>query len=117
MIEGYECPRDNRLTKLGTFAGLGVLEVNIHPAKNWSELVNHYDILFEEARLSRLSSVKLCWMEHTGVGALGAVEVAPGAVGVGCRDGRAQRVEPDAVGLPGPCVLRLDAHRRAPPAR
>jgi uncharacterized protein (DUF2126 family)/transglutaminase-like putative cysteine protease len=69
VIEGYECPRDNRLTKLGLSPDPGVLEVNIHPAKNWKELVKHYDILFEEARLSRLSSEKFMLDgKHTGTG-------------------------------------------------
>jgi uncharacterized protein (DUF2126 family) len=32
--------------------------VNIHPAKSWPEIVTNYDILFEQARLSRLSTEK-----------------------------------------------------------
>jgi uncharacterized protein (DUF2126 family) len=69
IIEGYQPPHDNRLTKLGLSPDPGVLEVNIHPAKNWNELVTNYDILFEQARLSRLSSEKFMLDgKHTGTG-------------------------------------------------
>ena len=69
VIEGYEMPRDNRVTKLALSPDPGVLEVNIHPAKSWKELVNNYDILFEQARLSRLSSEKFMLDgKHTGTG-------------------------------------------------
>ncbi|MGC3947477.1 MAG: transglutaminase family protein [Chryseolinea sp.] len=56
VIEGYEPPFDNRLTKLAVSPDPGVVEVNIHPAKRWKELFNNYDMLFEQARLSRLST-------------------------------------------------------------
>jgi len=69
VIEGYEPPRDNRITKLGLSPDPGVLEVNIHPAKSWKELVDNYDSLFEQARLSRLSSEKFMLDgKHTGTG-------------------------------------------------
>ena len=69
VIEGYEMPRDNRVTKLALSPDPGVLEVNIHPAKSWKELVNNYDVLFEQARLSRLSSEKFMLDgKHTGTG-------------------------------------------------
>jgi hypothetical protein len=32
----------------------GVIEVNVHPANNWDELVANTTALYEEARLSRL---------------------------------------------------------------
>ncbi|MDH4092303.1 MAG: transglutaminase family protein [Cyclobacteriaceae bacterium] len=69
VIEGYQTPHDNRITKLGLSPDPGVLEVNIHPAKGWNELVNNYEILFEQARLSRLSSEKFMLDgKHTGTG-------------------------------------------------
>ena len=69
IIEGYEPPHDNRLTKLSLSPDPGVLEVNIHPAKTWKEIVNNYDILFEQARLSRLSTEKFNLDgKHTGTG-------------------------------------------------
>lgn len=69
VIEGYEMPRDNRITKLSVSPDPGVLEVNIHPAKSWRELITNYDILFEQARLSRLGSEKFMLDgKHTGTG-------------------------------------------------
>jgi uncharacterized protein (DUF2126 family)/transglutaminase-like putative cysteine protease len=69
VIEGYEPPYDNRVTKLSLSPDPGVLEVNIHPAKSWKEIVHNYDILFEQARLSRLSTEKFNLDgKHTGTG-------------------------------------------------
>jgi transglutaminase-like putative cysteine protease len=69
VIEGYEPPHDNRITKLSLAPDPGVLEVNIHPAQSWKELTTNYDILFEQARLSRLGSEKfLLDGKHTGTG-------------------------------------------------
>jgi uncharacterized protein (DUF2126 family)/transglutaminase-like putative cysteine protease len=69
VIEGYDPPHDNRVTKLSISPDPGVLEVNIHPANTWKELVNHYDILFEEAHQSRLGSEKFDLDgKHTGTG-------------------------------------------------
>ena len=69
VIEGYEPPFDNRVTKLSLSPDPGVLEVNIHPAKSWNELLKNYDILFEQARLSRLSTEKFNLDgKHTGTG-------------------------------------------------
>ena len=39
-IEGYEPPRDNRMERLVISPDPGVIEVNIHPAKNWKELLS-----------------------------------------------------------------------------
>jgi uncharacterized protein (DUF2126 family) len=69
LIEGYEPPHDNRLTKLSLAPDPGVLEVNVHPAGSWKEIVNNYDILFEQARLTRLSTEKFNLDgKHTGTG-------------------------------------------------
>jgi uncharacterized protein (DUF2126 family) len=69
IIEGYEPPYDNRMTKLGITPDPGVLEINIHPAKSWKEMVANYDILFEEARLTRLGSEKFMLDgKHMGTG-------------------------------------------------
>ena len=69
IIEGYEPPFDHRVTKLSVSPDPGVLEVNIHPAKSWKQLVNNYDVLFEQARLSRLGSEKFMLDgKHTGTG-------------------------------------------------
>lgn len=69
IIEGYEPPHDNRLTKLSLSPDPGVLEVNIHPAKSWKEIVTNYDILFEAANACRLGTEKfLLDGKHTGTG-------------------------------------------------
>ncbi len=68
-IEGYEPPRDNRMERLVISPDPGVIEVNIHPAKNWTELCNNTDTLYEQARLSRLGTEKfMIDGRHTGTG-------------------------------------------------
>ncbi len=68
-IEGYEPPRDNRMERLVVSPDPGVIEVNIHPAKNWIELVHNTDTLYEQARLSRLGTEKFMLDgRHTGTG-------------------------------------------------
>lgn len=69
VIEGYEPPKDPRIEKLVVTPDPGVIEVNIHPAKSWNELLTNYDILFEKARLSRLGTEKFMLDgRHTGTG-------------------------------------------------
>ncbi|MFA5495667.1 MAG: transglutaminase family protein [Porticoccaceae bacterium] len=69
VIEGYEPPRDSRLQKLLVTPDPGVIEVNIHPAASWRDLVDNTTILYEEARLSRLGTEKfLLDGRHTGTG-------------------------------------------------
>lgn len=58
IMEGYEPPRDNRLDKLAVTPDPGVIEVNIHPAKSWQDLVENYSLLFEAAKESRLGAEK-----------------------------------------------------------
>ena len=69
VLEGYDPPSDYRLQKILVTPDPGVIEVNIHPAHNWSELVNNTLKLYEEARLSRLGTEKFMQDgRHTGTG-------------------------------------------------
>jgi len=68
-LEGYDAPRDDRLQRLQVTPDPGVIEVNVHPAASWQELVNNTDILYEEARLSRLGTEKFMLDgRHSGTG-------------------------------------------------
>lgn len=68
-VEGYPPPADQRLEKLRVTPDSGVIEVNIHPATSWSELVTRTTALYEEARLSRLGTEKFMLDgRHTGTG-------------------------------------------------
>ncbi|MFM6923828.1 MAG: transglutaminase family protein, partial [Polynucleobacter victoriensis] len=67
--EGYPPPKDSRLKMLQVTPDPGVIEVNIHPAKNWEELVDHTEFLYQAAHETRLSTEKFMMDgRHTGTG-------------------------------------------------
>ena len=57
-IEGYTPPSDPRLQSLCFTPDPGVLEINLPPATNWSEVESMHTILFEEAAHCRLTAEK-----------------------------------------------------------
>ncbi|VUD64844.1 hypothetical protein TDB9533_03415 [Thalassocella blandensis] len=69
IIEGYEPPRDHRMQKLLVTPDPGVIEVNIHPAHSWRELISNTVELYGAARESRLATEKFMLDgRHTGTG-------------------------------------------------
>jgi uncharacterized protein (DUF2126 family) len=69
VLEGYPPPRDPRLKLLQVTPDPGVVEVNIHPASNWDELVDHTEFLYEAAHQTKLSTEKFMLDgRHTGTG-------------------------------------------------
>ena len=69
VLEGYAPPSDNRIEKLVVTPDPGVIEVNVHPASSWSDVVNNYSELFDAAFESRLGAEKFMLDgKHTGTG-------------------------------------------------
>ena len=68
-IEGYSPPNDPRINVIKVTPDPGVIEVNIHPATNWKEVVAITTAVYEEADKARLGADKyLPDGRHTGTG-------------------------------------------------
>ncbi|SHI86903.1 DUF2126 domain-containing protein [Algibacter luteus] len=69
ILEGYDPPKDNRLESMKITPDPGVIEVNVHPAKNWKELTDNTITLYKHAKQSRLGTEKFMLDgKHTGTG-------------------------------------------------
>ena len=69
VLEGYEPPGDLRLKKFAVTPDPGVIEVNIHPATSWHELVHNTETIYQLARETRLGTEKfMIDGRHTGTG-------------------------------------------------
>lgn len=69
IIEGYLPPGDPRLKLLKVTPDPGVIEVNIQPAANWTELCQITTSVYDAARITRLGTEKFQLDgKHTGTG-------------------------------------------------
>ncbi|MBO0753944.1 MAG: transglutaminase family protein, partial [Bradyrhizobiaceae bacterium] len=69
QVEGYPPPVDHRINVIRVTPDPGVIEVNIHPARNWRDAVTTTRGLYEDARLARLGTSKFMTDgRHTGTG-------------------------------------------------
>ena len=69
VLEGYHPPRDRRLRKLLITPDPGVIEVNVHPAGSWDEMIDIIRKLYDLAHKERLGTEKfMVDGKHSGTG-------------------------------------------------
>ena len=69
VLEGYLPPHDPRLKRFSVTPDPGVIEVNVHPAHSWPEIIQRGEQLYEEARQVGLATEKFMLDgRHTGTG-------------------------------------------------
>jgi uncharacterized protein (DUF2126 family)/transglutaminase-like putative cysteine protease len=78
VLEGYLPPRDPRLLHFSVTPDPGVIEVNVHPASGWNELIERGEQLYETARQVGLATEKFM-LDGRHIGTGGGNHVVMGA--------------------------------------
>ena len=78
VLEGYKAPFDRRVLAFSVTPDPGVIEVNIHPAAGWDELVGRTTQLYDAARRAGLRAEKFM-LDGRHVGTGGGNHVVMGA--------------------------------------
>ncbi len=78
VLEGYAPPRDARMNQFSVTPDPGVIEVNIHPAEHWTDMVERTTQLYRVAREEGLATQKFM-LDGRHVGTGGGNHVVMGA--------------------------------------